>query len=159
MLQDLPELNSEPINNSILSPSSDSGEQRADKQCTDPTDISDRFAISGGDIYTVSNQPDSHNFVDRLSQLGCDWEVSNYTFCPMATEMETGAPPPPPPLPGSTGAMMLPHWRDTYQPIREAPPSREVIEKQQYAHLPDKLLNSLNKDKKPFTYTPQGASR
>lgn len=67
--------------------------------------------------------------------------------------------PPPPPLPGTSGAPVMPHWRETYQPHLEAVPSRNQIEKQQYAHLPDKLLNTLNKDKKPFTYTPQGVSR
>ena len=75
------------------------------------------------------------------------------------------APPPPPPMPGTSGALPMPDWRDLYpsQPPtsirREHPPSKEEIEKQQYAHLPDKLLNAMNKDKKPFTYTPSGVSR
>lgn len=69
-------------------------------------------------------------------------------------------PPPPPPMPGTSGGFMMPNWRDTYQsPFKEKPPTKEEIEKQQYAKLPDKLLNTLNKDKKPFTYTPCGVSR
>ncbi|KPM05065.1 nuclear hormone receptor-like protein 2 [Sarcoptes scabiei] len=68
-------------------------------------------------------------------------------------------PPPPPPMPGTSGGFMMPNWRDTYQsPFKEKPPTKEEIEKQQYAKLPDKLLNTLNKDKKPFTYTPCGVS-
>ena len=85
--------------------------------------------------------------------------------------MATAPPPPaPPPMPGTVGAMPVPNWRDNYQPPqqypsanpsypvpnRESAPSRDQIAKQQYAHLPDKLLNAMNKDKKPFTYTPSG---
>ena len=74
-------------------------------------------------------------------------------------------PPPPPPMPGTSGSSPMPNWRDLYpsqlpSSIRhEHPPSKQEIEKQQYAHLPDKLLNAMNKDKKPFTYTPSGVSR
>ncbi|OTF76598.1 hypothetical protein BLA29_008665 [Euroglyphus maynei] len=73
-------------------------------------------------------------------------------------------PPPPPPMPGSSDSSPMPNWRDLYpspSPSRhhEHPPSKEEIEKQQYAHLPDKLLNAMNKDRKPFTYTPSGVSR
>nr|XP_027196071.1 probable basic-leucine zipper transcription factor R [Dermatophagoides pteronyssinus] len=73
-------------------------------------------------------------------------------------------PPPPPPMPGTSGSSPMPNWRDLYpsqlpSSIRhEHPPSKQEIEKQQYAHLPDKLLNAMNKDKKPFTYTPSGVS-
>lgn len=91
---------------------------------------------------------------------------------PPAPPMMATAPPPPapPPMPGTVGAMPVPNWRDNYQPPqqypsanpsypvpnRESAPSRDQIAKQQYAHLPDKLLNAMNKDKKPFTYTPSG---
>lgn len=64
--------------------------------------------------------------------------------------------PPPPPMPGTMGALSLPNWRAHPYPVRESAPTQNQIEKQQYAHLPDKLMNSMAKDKKPFTYTPQG---
>lgn len=86
---------------------------------------------------------------------------SDLSSVSLSTTMATTGPavPPPPPMPGTSGALVMPHWRDTYRPpIRESAPSKEQIEKQQYAHLPDKLLNTLSKDKKPFTYTPQGIS-
>ena len=67
------------------------------------------------------------------------------------------APPVPPPPPGCAGGVLLPHWRSEPMPAHLAP-SKEQIEKEQYAYLPDKLLNTLNKDKKPFTYTPKGVS-
>ena len=63
-------------------------------------------------------------------------------------------PAPPPPMPGNYGS----DWRQSPVPRNETPPSKEQIEKSQYAKLPDKLLTTLNKDKKPFTYTPQGIS-
>ena len=59
-------------------------------------------------------------------------------------------------MPGTLGAVAMPNWREHPFPVRESAPSREQIEKQQYAHLPDKLLNAMSKDKKPFTYTPSG---
>lgn len=72
--------------------------------------------------------------------------------------MLTVGPPPPPPPPGSVGSIQLPHWRSEPPPPSNLVPTKQEIEKQQYANLPDKLMNTLTKDKKPFTYTPQGVS-
>ncbi|XP_054155638.1 probable serine/threonine-protein kinase DDB_G0282963 [Oppia nitens] len=67
-------------------------------------------------------------------------------------------PPVPPPPPGCHGSVQLPHWRSEPLPAHLATSSKEQIERDQYEHLPDKLLNTMNKDKKPFTYTPSGVS-
>lgn len=96
------------------------------------------------------------------SEGGYDYDVSESELSEaaavaMASQMQ--APPPaPPPMPGTRDAMVMPNWREHPFPVRESAPSKETIDKQQYAHLPDKLLNSMNKDKKPFTYTPSGVS-
>ena len=56
--------------------------------------------------------------------------------------------PPPPPPPGADGSIEMPNWR-----------SQKSIDKMQFACLPSALLNSLKKERKPFTYTPMLCSK
>lgn len=85
-----------------------------------------------------------------------------YEFPPVTTQIMSASmsqpapPPPPPPMPGTIGAMVMPNWRSHPHPVRESAPTPEQIQKAQFAHLPDKLLNTMGKERKPFTYTPQG---
>ncbi|XP_067139043.1 uncharacterized protein [Centruroides vittatus] len=59
--------------------------------------------------------------------------------------------PQPPPLPTTNNG--LPTWRERQQSIKELP-TPEVCD--QFTNLPAALINSLKREKKPFTYTPGG---
>lgn len=65
----------------------------------------------------------------------------------------SGAPPPPPPPPPIGGAK-IPTWREQQEAKLPAQQQIQQIQNDQYSNLPPQLMNSMNKDKKPFTYTP-----
>lgn len=76
-------------------------------------------------------------------------------------------------MPGTAGAKAVPSWKDqqteTESRSNKASNSKyngmvatplaglDPFTQQQYANLPDKLLNTMGKEKKPFTYTPLAA--
>ncbi|XP_074597276.1 uncharacterized protein LOC141852240 [Brevipalpus obovatus] len=64
-----------------------------------------------------------------------------------------GAPPPPPPPPPIGGAK-IPTWREQQEAKLPAQQQIQQIQNDQYSNLPPQLMNSMSKDKKPFTYTP-----
>lgn len=101
-----------------------------------------------GDTLAETNSPSS-------SSSGTLYEFPPATAQIMSATMSQ-LPPPPPPMPGTAGAMVMPDWRAHPYPVRESAPTPEQIQKAQFAHLPDKLLNTMGKERKPFTYTPQG---
>lgn len=126
------------------------------------------FSTIFSDSDVIGDDTLIENHSPKYSKIYTTQVESEHDFCfefDTDTELEdisnnmastANAPPPPPPLPGTNGALSMPNWRQHPHPVRESAPSEEQIKKQQYAHLPDKLLNTMNKDKKPFTYTPQG---
>lgn len=62
-------------------------------------------------------------------------------------------PPPPPPPPGAIGAVKIPSYREELEKKQQQMQLQQQAE-QQYANLPPQLMNTMAKDKKPFTYTP-----
>lgn len=62
--------------------------------------------------------------------------------------------PQPPPLPSENNS--LPSWKERQQFIREECLPTPDGYCDQFTNLPDALINSLKREKKPFTYTPGG---
>lgn len=53
-------------------------------------------------------------------------------------------------MPGTSGAINLP----TYKETKEKNDAVKSMQEKQFANLPDKLMNTMKREKKPFTYTP-----
>lgn len=72
------------------------------------------------------------------------------------SDLNSAAPPPPPPPPPMPGSMnsRIPTWRETQEAKQREQKQQAQMQSDQYTNLPPQLMNSMTKDKKPFTYTP-----
>ena len=69
-----------------------------------------------------------------------------------STNIGMAPPPPPPPPPGSMGAIKIPTYKEELEQRQQQMQLQQ--QQDQFANLPPQLMNTMSKDKKPFTYTP-----